>query len=352
MIMNNKTEVLIVDDSAVVRKLLTNILEKNNTIEVIGAVGDPYQAVERIKKRNPDVITLDVEMPRMSGLDFLKKLMATYPLPVVMISSLTKQGSSETIKALEYGAVDFVAKSNLQEEETRAEFAREVVQKVKLAAGVKVKKIKKNLKSRTQSAPKNSAQSTVELNDKYIIGIGASTGGVKALKKLIPKFPAQAPGLIIVQHMPKEFTHSFANTLDNVAQVKVKEAQTGDRIKRGQALLAPGDQHLKINKKGSKYYVSLDKGEKVNHQRPAVDVTFSSLAKTIKHNTIGILLTGMGEDGAQGLKEIKDNRGYTIAEAKESATIFGMPKKAIEIGAVEKTLPLTKIAKQVISVVK
>ena len=222
MIMNNKTEVLIVDDSAVVRKLLTNILEKNNTIEVIGAVGDPYQAVERIKKRNPDVITLDVEMPRMSGLDFLKKLMATYPLPVVMISSLTKQGSSETIKALEYGAVDFVAKSNLQEEETRAEFAREVVQKVKLAAGVKVKKIKKNLKSRTQSAPKNSAQSTVELNDKYIIGIGASTGGVKALKKLIPKFPAQAPGLIIVQHMPKEFTHSFSNTLDNVAQVKVK----------------------------------------------------------------------------------------------------------------------------------
>ncbi|MFO7819863.1 MAG: chemotaxis response regulator protein-glutamate methylesterase [Halanaerobacter sp.] len=354
--MAKKIEVLIVDDSAVVRNLLKEILESSNGIEVIGAAGDPYQAVKKIKKKDPDVITLDVEMPKMSGLKFLKKLMATYPLPVVMISSLTKQGSNETIKALEYGAVDFVAKSNLQKEESKKKFAREVIRKVKLAAGVKVKKIKKNLKSKrplkAKKSSKNESKAKQKLNDKYVIGIGASTGGVKALKNLMPFLPANCPGIVIVQHMPKEFTHSFANTLDRVAKVDVKEAEAGDKIKAGQALLAPGDQHVKINKKGSNYYVGLDNGAKVNHQRPAVDVTFKSLAQTVKHNTIGVLLTGMGSDGAQGLKEIKEKRGYTIAESEKSATIFGMPKKAIDIGAVDKILSLTKIPKKIISRVK
>lgn len=350
--MTQKIKALVVDDSAVVRNLLTEILESDSSIEVVGAAGDPYKAVKKIKKFNPDVITLDVEMPKMSGLQFLQKLMTTYPLPVVMISSLTKQGSSETIKALEYGAVDFVAKSNLHKEQSKKKFAAEVVRKVKLAAGVRVKKLKKNLKRSRSSQSKKKSKSQTKFNNKYVIGIGASTGGVKALKNLMPDFPANCPGIVIVQHMPKEFTTSFAKTLDNVAQVKVKEAAAGDKIKPGQALLAPGDDHVKINKKGSSYYVSLDKGAKVNHQRPAVDVTFSSLAQTVERNTVGVLLTGMGEDGAQGLKEIKNAGGYTIAESEETATIFGMPKKAINIGAANKILPLSKIPNQIISIIK
>lgn len=350
--MAKQIRALIVDDSAVVRNLLTEILESDNSIEVVGSAGDPYKAVKKIKKFNPDVITLDVEMPKMSGLEFLQKLMTTYPLPVVMISSLTKRGSNETIKALEYGAVDFVAKNNLQDQAQKKKFAREVIRKVKLAAGVRVKKIKKNLKRSKQMKKKSKSQPQTKLNDKYIIGIGASTGGVKALKNLIPNLPANCPGIVIVQHMPKEFTASFAKTLDSVAQVKVKEAAAGDKIKAGQALLAPGDQHVKVNKKGASYYVSLDKGAKVNHQRPAVDVTFQSLANTVQKNTVGVLLTGMGEDGAQGLKKIKGVGGYTIAESEQTATIFGMPKKAINIGAVKRTLPLAKIADQIVSVVK
>ncbi|MGM0501551.1 MAG: protein-glutamate methylesterase/protein-glutamine glutaminase [Bacillota bacterium] len=350
--MTRKIKTLVVDDSAVVRNLLTKTLESDNAIEVVAAAGDPYKAVKKIKKYEPDVITLDVEMPKMSGLQFLQKLMTTYPLPVVMISSLTSQGSKETIKALEYGAIDFVAKSNLRDANSRADFKREVIRKVKLAAGVKVKKIKRKARKSRKVKSKSITSTKNKLNDKYIIGIGASTGGVKALKRMIAKFPANSPGIVIVQHMPKEFTTSFAKTLDAVAEVNVKEARAGDKIKSGQALLAPGDAHIKINKKGSNFYIALDQGPKVNHQRPAVDVTFKSLANQVKKDTIGVLLTGMGKDGAQGLKEIKARGGYTIAESKKTATIFGMPKQAISIGAVEEVAPLDKIPSRIVSLVK
>ena len=349
--MNKQIKALVIDDSAVVRNLLSEILETDSAIEVVATAGDPYKAVEKIKQFAPDVITLDVEMPKMSGLQFLKKLMSAYPLPVVMISSLTKRGSKETINALEYGAIDFVAKTNLKDPNNSKQFKAEVLRKVKLAAGVKVRKIKKNRKRKNKKEQSISV-SNKDFDSKYIIAIGASTGGVKALKSIIADFPVNSPGIIIIQHMPKEFTASFANTLDSVAQIKVKEAEEGDKISSGQALLAPGDAHVTVNKKGKSYYINLDhQGPKEHHQRPAVDVTFNSLAKVVGNKLIGILLTGMGKDGAQGLKKIKASGGYTIAESEKTATIFGMPKQAINIGAVTEVLPLSKIPIKAISLV-
>ncbi len=342
----NQLEVLVVDDSAVVRKLLTNILNQAEGMKVVGSAGDPYQAVEKIKKLRPDVLTLDIEMPKMSGLDFLRRLMSSFPLPVVMISSLTQKGSQATMQALELGAVDFVAKPDLSQENKREQFSREVVRKVKIAAGIKPKQIKNYSKpSRTTKAKTTKLQKS---SAHKVIGIGASTGGVKTVKQIIPAFPSNAPGIIIVQHMPAGFTSSFANTLDHVSEVTVKEAESGAQVKSGQALVVPGGYHLTVKQRGTSLQVDLNQEPKVNHQRPAVDVTFNSLAETAGQNAIGVLLTGMGEDGARGLKKIKEAGGYTLAQNKETAAIFGMPKKAIELDAAREVVGLEEVAEKVI----
>jgi two-component system chemotaxis response regulator CheB len=338
--------VLVVDDSAVVRRVLTEILNQDPKIKVVGSAGEPYQAVEKIKKLRPDVLTLDIEMPRMSGLEFLRRLMSTFPLPVVMISSLTRQGSKETIEALEAGAVDFVAKPDLVDEKKRIEFSWEVIQKVKGSAAVTPRQINESTKS-----PHSSRSETPKIKKSrlsQVIGIGASTGGVKTIKQLIPNFPVDSPGIIIVQHMPKGFTTSFANTLDQVSQLKVKEAEDRAELKSGQALIVPGGYHLEVKKKGRSLRVSLNQKPKVNHQRPSVDVTFNSLAEEIGADSIAVLLTGMGKDGAQGLKKIKEAGGYTLAQNKETATIFGMPKKAIELEAASEVVSLGKVVDKII----
>ncbi|MGM0369201.1 MAG: protein-glutamate methylesterase/protein-glutamine glutaminase [Bacillota bacterium] len=346
--MVDKIRVLIIDDSAVVRKLLTQILEGDDQLKVVAAVGDPYQGVKKIKELQPDLLTLDVEMPKMNGIKFLKKLMRTYPLPVVMISSLTKRGSRATIKALEYGAVDFVAKLDLSQPKKRKLFKEQVLSTVKTAARVKPKKLKR-ARNNVNKNKKNINKIDVSSKQrKKIIAIGSSTGGVKALKSVVPNLPANSPGIVLVQHMPVEFTTSFAKTLNQVSEVTVKEAQAGDRIKPGRALLAPGGKHLVVEKKGTNYVVQLNNKAKVHHQRPAVDITFNSLARVAGNKTVGILLTGMGKDGAQGLKKIKLAGGFTIAESKETATIFGMPRKAIELKAAKEVLPLDKIAPKIV----
>jgi len=341
--LKRKIRVLIVDDSPVVRQLLKLTLEQSTELEVVGTAGDPYLAVQKIKELNPDVLTLDVEMPRMNGLEFLKRLMIAHPLPVVMVSTLTLSGSKVTLKALELGAVDFVAKPNLGNKIEKREFQREIISKVEIAAKVDMRKLK----------PHNShiAENSVQLKtnkDNRIIAIGASTGGVTAIRSILPHFPKSSPGIVIIQHMPKGFTKTFADNLDKISSVKVKEAEDGDRVLSGQALVVPGSYHLKISKQGSGYYSQLVTGPKVNYQRPAVDVTFASLAQIAGSETIGILLTGMGKDGAKGLKMIKDNGGYTLVQNEESSTIFGMPKQAIELGAATEVLPLNKIPSKVI----
>ncbi|GAB6098548.1 chemotaxis response regulator protein-glutamate methylesterase [Halanaerocella petrolearia] len=345
--MGQQIKVLIIDDSSLVRRFLQQTLDREDDLEVVGAAGDPYKAVKKIKELAPDVLTLDIEMPRMSGLEFLQKLMRTYPLPVVMISSLTNQGSKETIKALELGAVDFVAKSDLADKEKKREFQREVINKVKMAAQVTVERNIRRSKSNQQDKllTVNNSES---IKDR-IIAIGASTGGVKALKKLLPLFPPDSPPIVIIQHMPQGFTQSFAQTLDHACKLDVKETSIGDQLQIGEALVVPGNFHLTIKKEDRDYYVELNQGPKVNYQRPAIDVTFKSLAQSFKDRTIGILLTGMGQDGAQGLKKIKEVGGYTIAQNKKTATIFGMPKEAIRLGAVTEVASLEGIADKVIS---
>ncbi|MGM0471550.1 MAG: protein-glutamate methylesterase/protein-glutamine glutaminase [Bacillota bacterium] len=350
--MLKKIKVLIIDDSAVVRKLLTEILKSDQQIDKVESVADPYQAVEKIKSFKPDLLTLDVEMPKMNGIQFLRRLMANYPLPVVMISSLTKQGSQATIKALEYGAVDFIAKPDLSRNEERKHFKATVLAKVKQASEAKVEQLG-TIKSKDKRRAKHESDSTklTTRQQRKVIAIGSSTGGVKALKEVIPYLPANFPGVVIIQHMPQGFTTSFAHTLNQISELTVKEAENGEQIRPGVALLAPGDFHLTVKKQGSKLIAQLDQEAKINHQRPAVDKTFSYLAQVGRQRVIGLLLTGMGQDGAGGLKEIKEAGGYTIAESEKTATIFGMPKKAIDLGAVSEVLALPQIAQRLIKLV-
>ncbi|PRX27477.1 two-component system chemotaxis response regulator CheB [Orenia metallireducens] len=341
--LKRKIRVLIVDDSPVVRQLLRVTLEQSDQLEVVGTAGDPYLAVQKIKELNPDVLTLDVEMPKMNGLEFLKRLMIAHPLPVVMVSTLTLSGSKVTLKALELGAVDFVAKPNLSDKEEKREFQREIISKVETAAKVDIRK----LKSHSLHIADKSIQLKKDTSNK-LIAIGASTGGVTAIRNILPHFPKSSPGIIIVQHMPQGFTKTFADNLDKISSIKVKEAEDGDQVLAGQALVVPGGYHMKIIKKGSSYYSKLITGPKVNYQRPAVDVTFGSLAQIAGAETIGVLLTGMGKDGAKGLKMIKDTGGYTLVQNQETSTIFGMPKQAIELGAASEIVALNQIPSKVI----
>jgi len=346
-----KIRVLIVDDSALIRGVMTEILSEDPEIEVVGVAPDPYVARDKIKILNPDVLTLDVEMPKMDGLTFLQKLMAARPMPVVMVSSLTEQGAATTMQALESGAVDFVTKPTVDIQHGLADLAHQITSKVKAAAQATVKK-------RTPPADCSerikalAAQSAMIKTTDTIIAIGSSTGGTEALRELLEVLPPNTPPILMTQHMPEHFTKTFADRLNELCPIHVKEAQEGDSVISGQALLAPGNYHMELRRSGAKYYVTLNQEPQVNRHRPAVDPMFYSVAKYAGANSVGVILTGMGNDGAAGMLEMKKSGAYNLAQDEASCVVFGMPKEAIKAGGVDKILPLSDIPSAILSHLK
>jgi len=338
-----KPKVLIIDDSALVRQLLTEILSKDGELDVVGSAADPCVAQEKILRLKPDVVTLDVEMPRMDGITFLEKLMRGHPMPVVMVSSLTERGCDTTLRALELGAVDFVTKPKLDISTGVLKQAEEIVAKVKAAASAKVRPQRSPDAVTTHSTPLAQRAGTLRTTH-GIVAIGASTGGTEALRQVLCAVPADAPGTVMVQHMPEKFTASFATRLNSMSRLEVREARDGDRVLPGLALLAPGDRHMQLVRNGAEYRVRIFTADPVNHHRPSVDVLFYSCAKNAGPNAVGIILTGMGNDGARGLLAMRDAGSLTYAQDEASCVVFGMPKEAIALGAAGKVLPLEKIA--------
>jgi two-component system, chemotaxis family, protein-glutamate methylesterase/glutaminase len=351
---SEKIKVLIVDDSAVVRQALTAVFSSDRDIEVIGTAADPYYAAQKIQKDIPDVITLDIEMPRMDGLTFLKKLMHQHPIPVVIISSLTARGTETGMKALEFGAVDIITKPQLSSREFYEESKIRLCDVVKAAAHAKLRKLdNRQMATPIKVEPKYSADAMLPKTipnhsmiktTEVVIAIGASTGGTEALKELLEVLPADSPGIVIVQHMPEVFTRSFAQRLNEICKISVKEAEDGDTVIRGRALIAPGNKHTLLKRSGAKYYVEVKDGPLVNRHRPSVDVLFRSTARYAGNNAVGIIMTGMGADGAKGLLEMKEAGAKTAAQDEKSCVVFGMPKEAIKLGAADKILPLNQLA--------
>ncbi|MBU0485283.1 MAG: chemotaxis response regulator protein-glutamate methylesterase [Proteobacteria bacterium] len=350
--MANKIKVLLVDDSAVVRQSLTEILQTDPHIEVIGAARDPFVAAECMAKEEPDVIILDVEMPRMDGITFLHKIMSQHPIPVVMCSTLTEKGAETTLKALEYGAVEIIQKPKLSAKQFIEESRIRICDAVKAAARVKVKKIstftrrpveKKLTADAVLAAPTHAMVQTTE----RVVVVGASTGGTEALRVFLEDLPSDCSGIVVVQHMPEGFTSAFANRLNGICQINIKEARDGDSVLRGQALIAPGNKHTMLKRSGARYYVEVKDGPLVCRHRPSVDVLFRSTARYAGKNAIGVIMTGMGDDGARGMLEMKQAGAYTIAQDEKSCVVFGMPHEAIKFGGVDKILPLNMIAQEV-----
>jgi len=339
--MLKKIKVLIVDDSAVVRKIFSEELSKYPDIEVVGTAPDPFVARDKIVALHPDVITLDIEMPRMDGLTFLRKLMKYYPLPTIIVSSLTPKGGKLTLDAMEIGAVDVIAKPGGAY--TVGDMSSQLADKIRGAACAKV--IRKD-----QGGPdsENVPLKALAQTSHKVIAIGASTGGTEALKMVLTKLPANSPGIMVVQHMPANFTAAFAEALNLLCQMTVREAKDNDSVVPGLALIAPGNFHMVMRRSGAKYYVEVKTGPMVHHQRPAVDILFKSTAKSAGANAIGVILTGMGADGAEGLLEMKKAGADTIAQDENSCVVFGMPKEAIKMGAAGKVLPLDQIAAEMI----
>jgi two-component system chemotaxis response regulator CheB len=349
-------KVLIVDDSALVRRMLTEMLSQHGDIKVVGAAPDPFVARDMIKTLQPDVLTLDVEMPRMDGLDFLRRLMQLHPMPVVMVSSLTEQGSDATLRALELGAVDFVSKPKADISGTFASYAQELVEKIRVAATAKVRRIPVSsappaVMSKLSADAVLAARSAPIGTTEKLIMIGASTGGTEAIKTVLADMPADSPAILITQHMPEKFTASFARRLDSLSRLHVKEAQAGERILPGHAYLAPGHSHLLLARSGANYVVELSQGPAVNRHRPSVDVLFRSAANVAGRNAVGVILTGMGADGAEGLLEMRQAGSPTIAQDEASCVVFGMPREAIARSAAVEVLPLEKIASRLIQLV-
>ncbi|RJQ60438.1 MAG: chemotaxis response regulator protein-glutamate methylesterase [Desulfobacteraceae bacterium] len=334
----SKTKVLIVDDSAVVRKVFSDELSKDPRIEVIGTAPDPYVARDKIIRLKPDVITLDIEMPRMDGLTFLKRLMRYYPIPVIIISSLTAKGSRLALEALSFGAVDVVSKPSASH--SVKDLRVELTERIHAAAVA-------NLNTRSFQNPDHSGShlNAAAAADK-IVAVGASTGGTEAIHTVLSQMPADGPGIVVVQHMPACFTFSFAERLDKFCAIAVREAQDGEPLDSGTALIAPGGYHLLLKKISGRYRVQVKKGPQVHHQRPSVDVLFNSVAETAGENAVGILLTGMGADGAEGLLQMKESGAMTIAQDEESCVVFGMPKEAIAIGAAKMVAGLDEIGRK------
>ncbi len=351
--MNDKIKVLIVDDSAVVRQTLEQILGEDPAIEIMATAGDPYVAVDKIKKEVPDVITLDVEMPRMDGLTFLQKLMSQHPIPVVMCSSLTEKGCETTFKALEYGAVDIITKPKMGSKEFLLESKIRICDAVKGAARARVKqsvpKAARPPKKLTADAviAKPSSKAMITTTEKVVI-VGASTGGTEAIRDFLETLPMDSPGIVIVQHMPEKFTSAFSSRLDGICPMGVKEAADGDTVVPGRALIAPGNFHTLLKRSGARYYVEVREGPLVSRHRPSVDVLFRSAARYAGKNAVGVIMTGMGDDGAKGMLEMKEAGAFTIAQDEESCVVFGMPNEAIKLGGVDKIMPLDLIAGEVL----
>ncbi len=340
-----RTKVLIVDDSALIRQLISMVLGQCPDIQVVGTASDPYAAREKILQLKPDVLTLDVEMPKMDGLTFLSKLMASHPLPVVMISSLTERGAETTLKALELGAVDFVCKPKIDVSAGLESLAGEIIAKVRTAATARVIRRTAPIGGPTQPIVKTplGGDSLITSTHK-VIAIGASTGGTEAVAEVMRTLPPDSPGVVAVIHMPEKFTASYANRLDSTCQIRVKEACNGDRILPGHALIAPGNLQTSVRRSGASYTVEVAMGEPVNRHRPSVDVLFHSCARYLGRNAVGVILTGMGNDGAAGLKAMRDAGATTIAQNEATCVVFGMPREAIALGAAQEVMPLQHIA--------
>ena len=349
----NKIKVMIVDDSALVRQALTEILSSDPQIEVIAAAADPYIAAERMLSCIPDVITLDVEMPRMDGLTFLQKIMSQHPIPVVMCSTLTESGSETAMKALEYGAVDIIVKPKMGTRQFIEESRISICDTVKAAAMSRVKIL--SVTKTREVAPKYTAdvimekatsKAMIQTTEKVVV-VGASTGGTEALRIFLEMLPENSPGIVIVQHMPEHFTAAFAKRLDSTCRISVKEAAYNDTVVRGRALIAPGNHHTLLKRSGARYYVEIKDGPLVSRHRPAVDVLFRSAARYAGKNAVGVIMTGMGDDGARGMKEMFDAGAFTLAQDEATCVVYGMPNEAVKMGGVHKTLPLQQIASEV-----
>lgn len=385
--MDNKIKVLVVDDSAVVRQSLSAILEADPEIEVMGTAADPIIAVKKIMREVPDVITLDIEMPRMDGLTFLRKIMAQRPIPVVVISSLTTKGTEAAMKALEYGASEVIGKPSMNPDVFFQESHIMLCDAVKAAAMSKLRRIKADdimekvnptrpapapqpvsristVRTTIPSAsisnvqPKYTADAVLEkcsssdlvIPTEKIIALGSSTGGTEAIRVLLRSMPEDMPGIAIVQHMPEGFTRSFSNSLDQISRLSVKEAENGDKLYKGRVLIAPGNKHMLIKRVGKEYFVEVKEGPLVNRHRPSVDVLFRSAARYAGSNAIGIILTGMGNDGAKGMKEMHDAGAHTIAQDEQSCVVYGMPKEAVKEGGVDDVVALDNITRHLVSI--
>jgi two-component system chemotaxis response regulator CheB len=347
--LTNKIRVVVVDDSALVRSLLAEIINRQSDMECVGTANDPLIAREMIRELNPDVITLDIEMPKMDGIEFLGRLMRLRPMPVVMISTLTERGAEVTMRALELGAVDFVAKPRIGLVDGIKDLANQIVDKIRVASQAHV---------RRSASPATNANATASvaggtphnpliggrISTEKMICIGASTGGTEAIKEILIRMPADSPGIVITQHMPPGFTTSFAARLNGLCQITVKEASHGERILPGHAYIAPGGKQFRIDKSGANYLCVVEDGELVNRHKPSVEVLFKSAARLVGRNAFGIMLTGMGNDGAKAMKEMRDSGSYNYVQDEASCVVFGMPREAILHGAADEVLPLISIA--------
>ncbi|MGA2366157.1 MAG: chemotaxis response regulator protein-glutamate methylesterase [Steroidobacteraceae bacterium] len=348
-------KVMVVDDSALVRQLLTALLEADPGIKVIGAVADPILAMARMQSIWPDVIVLDIEMPRMDGITFLKKLMIERPTPVVICSTLTEKGAYTTMEALAAGAISIITKPKIGVKQFLVDSCDDLVTAVKVAAQVNIKRLSASGASASQASkrtadviqPSPGDRAMVKTTER-VIAMGTSTGGTRALEAVLTTLPRVSPAIVIVQHMPANFTAAFAARLDSLCQIEVREAQNDDRVIQGRALVAPGGKHMLLKRSGAQYHVAVVDGPLVNRHRPSVDVLFRSVAKFAGANALGVIMTGMGDDGAAGMLEMRKAGAHTIAQDEESCVVFGMPKEAIRRGAVEKTVPLSAIGREIL----
>ena len=339
-------KVLIIDDSAAVCAMLTEILSADKRFAVVGTAADPFEAREKIKQLNPDGLTLDIEMPRMDGVTFLKNLMRLRPMPVVMISTLTQKGADKTLECLEIGAVDYLGKPECSSDESLQDYAHLICRKVFAASQANVRSLDSQVAAHHDIVSLNGKQ----LRHNFICAIGASTGGTEAIKEVLIRLPKESPPIVMAQHIPEAFSASFARRLDDCCQIEVMEAKSGMILECGKAYLAPGDDHLRIIKSDSGFMCKLEKSEPVNRHRPSVDFLFNSVAEACGKRALGILLTGMGKDGAQGLLGMKDHGAYTICQDEGSSVVWGMPGAAVQLGAAMDILPLTKISEKLIRV--
>jgi len=352
--MSNKTSVLIVDDSALVRQSLSEILSSDPRFEVLGTAQNPFEAAEIIKDKVPDVISLDVEMPLMDGITFLQKIMSQHPIPVVICSSLVGKNTETALKAIEYGAVEIIEKPRLGTKQFLQESRIKICDAVKAASMVKVKLIQEPRRVEPKLTAdavimKPKSKAMIQTTEKVVV-VGASTGGTEALRALLEKLPPDGPAMVIVQHMPEHFTASFAKRMDALSRISVKEAENNDSVLRGRALIAPGNRHLLLKRSGARYYVEIKEGPLVCRHRPSVDVLFRSAARYAGKNCVGVIMTGMGDDGARGMRELKEAGAVTIAQDEKSCVVFGMPREAIKLGAIDRVLSLDSIAGEILNI--